>query len=204
MSSAYAADSKLKYIEQNCARAYLRVDALLQFFYKFEGNLPAIKDSKNKSLKNLVSQYQDISSSTALRRKAFNDLYNDPDYYQFLLQEKSFNLIKELEELKDKSSPIKDKNLVFSLPTVSSYGDYQNPYSKIKKLVRIQNNVRDFFDELESSRIRLEELSQQIRLSKSLDADAQSLGFIIALSKTSLTEVIDCNLEYLEAERISK
>jgi hypothetical protein len=131
-------------------------------------------------------------------------LYNDPDYYQYLIQEKSSNVIKELEEFKSKSSPAKDKSLVYTLPNVSSFGDYQNPYLKIKKLVRIQNNVRDFFDELESSKIKLEELNQQHRLKKSLENDPQSLAFIIALNKTSLTDIIECNLSYLEAERTSK
>lgn len=204
LSTVVAADSKLKYIEDNCVRAYSRADALLQFFYKFDGNLPNIKETKLKNIKFLISQFKDSSSSNTVRRQAFNELYNDPDYYQYLIQEKSSNVIKELEEFKSKSSPAKDKSLVYTLPNVSSFGDYQNPYLKIKKLVRIQNNVRDFFDELESSKIKLEELNQQHRLKKSLDNDPQSLAFIIALNKTSLTDVIECNLSYLEAERTSK
>jgi hypothetical protein len=203
-SAAYAADSKLKYIDEHCIRAYKRVEALQQFFYKFDGNLPAIKDSKIKSIQFLLSQFRDFQSSMATRKKAYGDLYNDPDYYQYLLQEKSTNLIKALEELNSKSSPAKDKNLIFSLPNVPSFGDYQNPYLKIKKLVRIQNDVRDFFDELENSRIRLDQLGQQHRLNKSLENDPQSLGLIIGFSKSSIIDVIECNLEYLEAERISK
>jgi len=204
LSTVVAADSKLKYIEDDCVRAYLRADALIQFFYKFDGNLPNIKETKIKNIKFLISQFEDFSVSDAVRRKAFGELYNDPDYYQFLIQEKSSNLIKELEEFKSKSSPAKDKNLIYALPKVPSFGDYQNPYLKIKKLVRIQNSVRDFFDELDSSKTKLEDLNQQHRLSKSLDNDPQSLGFIIALNKNSMTEVINCNLSYLEAERTSK
>jgi hypothetical protein len=130
-------------------------------------------------------------------------LYNDPDYYQVLLQEKSLSLIKDMEELKENSSPAKDKRLVLSLPKVPSYGDYKNPYLKIKKFVRIQNDVRDFFDELDNGRNRLEQLDQQ-RLGKSLENDPKILGFTIAVAKKSITQIIDCNLEYLEAERISK
>ena len=204
LSTIAAADSKLKYIEDDCSRAYLRADALIQFLYKFDGNLPNIKETKIKNIKFLISQFKDFSGSDAVRRKAFGELYNDPDYYQFLIQEKSSNLIKDLEEFKSKSSPVKDKNLIYALPKVPSFGDYQNPYLKIKKLVRIQNSVRDFFDELESSQTKLEQLNQQHRLSKSLDNDPQSLGFIIALNKNSMIGVIECNLSYLEAERISK
>ena len=203
-SAAFAADSKLKYIDENCVRAYIRVEALQQFFYKFEGNLPAIKDSKIKSIKFSISEFRDYKISWAARNKAYGDLYNDPDYYQYLLQDKSADLIKELEELNSKSSPVKDKNLIFSLPKVSSFGDYQNPYLKIKKLVKIQNDVRDFFDELENGRLRLEQLNQQHRLEKSLENDPQRLGAIIAFSKSAIIDVIECNLEYLEAERISK
>jgi hypothetical protein len=204
LSTIAAADSKLKYIEDACSRAYLRADALIQFLYKFDGNLPDIKETKIKNIKFLISQFKDFGGSDVVRRKAFGELYNDPDYYQFLIQEKSSNLIKELEEFKSKSSPAKDKNLIYALPKVPSFGDYQNPYLKIKKLVRIQNSVRDFFDELESSQTKLEQLNQQHRLSKSLDNDPQSLGFIIALNKNSMIEVIECNLSYLEAERTSK
>ena len=132
LSTVVAADSKLKYIEDNCVRAYSRTDALLQFFYKFDGNLPNIKETKLKNIKFLISQFKDSSSSNTVRRQAFNELYNDPDYYQYLIQEKSSNVIKELEEFKSKSSPAKDKNLVYTLPNVSSFGDYQNPYLKIK------------------------------------------------------------------------
>lgn len=203
-TSTYAADNRLKTIEENCVRAYERVDALLPFFYKFDGNLPAIKDSKVKSIKHLIAEFRDYKSTITTRRKAFNELYNDADYYQFLLQEKSASLIKELEKFKVKANPIADKNLIFSLPKVPPFGDYENPYLKIKKMIRIQNDLRDFFDELENSRMRLEQLNQQHRLNKSLDDDAQKLGFIIAFSKTAMTEVIECNLEYLEAERLSK
>jgi hypothetical protein len=203
-SAAFAADSKLKFIDDNCNRAYKKVEALQQFFYKFDGNLPPIKDSKIKSIQFLLSQFRDFKSSTATRKKAFGELYNDPDYYQYLLQVRSTKLIKELEELNSKSSQEKDKSLIFSLPNVPSFGDYENPYLKLKKLVSIQNNVRDFFDELENVRVRLEQLGQQHRLKKSLEDDPQSLGAIIAFSKISVIGVIECNLEYLEAERISK
>jgi hypothetical protein len=204
LTSAFAADIKLKYIEDNCVRAYARADALLQFLYKFDGNLPSIKDTKIKSMKFSIAQFKDYKSSKDVRRKAFSELFNDPDYYQFLIQEKSSNLIKELEEFKSKSSPAKDKNLIYSLPNVPSFGDYQNPYLKVIKLVSIQNNVRDFFDELESSRTKLEELNQQHRLSKSLDNDPQNLAFNIGFNKSSMNGVIECNLSYLEAERTSK
>ena len=204
LTTVVAADSKLKYIDDNCVRAYARADALLQFLYKFDGNLPSIKETKIKSLKFLIGKFKDYKSSKEVRRKAFGELFNDPDYYQFLIQEKSTNLIKEIEEFKSNSSPTKDKNLIYSLPNVSSFGDYQNPYLKVMKVVRIQNNVRDFFDELESSKTKLEELNQQHRLSKSLDNDPQNLAFIIGFNKSSMIEVIDCNVSYLEAERTSK
>jgi hypothetical protein len=203
-SPAFAADDKFKYADLNCAAAYSRVDALLQFFYKFEGNLQSLKDSKVKSLKSLIEQYGDSKNSLAVRKQAFLELYSDADYYQFLLQEKSLNLIKDIEELKVNSSPIKDKKLILSLPNVSSFGDYQNPYLKLKKMVKIQSDVRDFFDELENSKMRLEQLNQEHRLNKSLNYDAQQLGFTIAFSKGSIADVISCNLGLLETARGSK
>lgn len=203
-SPAFSADEKFKYVDENCVRAYSRVDALLQFFYKFEGNLQTIKDSKIKSIKSLIEQYKDGKNSLAVRKQAFLELYSDADYYQFLLQEKSLNLIKDIEELKVNSSPIKDKKLILSLPNVSNFGDYQNPYLKIQKMGRIQSDVRDFFDELENSKMRLEQLNQEQRLNKSLNYDAQQLGFTIAFSKGSISSVINCNLELLETARTSK
>ena len=137
MPTAFAADDRIKYADDQCARAYSRVDALLQILYKFEGNLQPIKDSKIKSLKYQIEQFSDDNKPLAERKKLFGELQNDADYYQFLLQEKSLSLIKDIEELKEKSSPIKDKNLILSLPKVSSFGDYQNPYLKIKKWVKI-------------------------------------------------------------------
>jgi hypothetical protein len=204
LPTAFASDNKLKYIEDSCVRAYERADALLQFLYKFDGNLPSIKETKIKSLQFSIAQFKDYRSSKELRRKAFGELFNDPDYYQFLIQEKSSNLIKELEQFKSNSSPAKDKNLIYQLPNVSSFGDYQNPYLKVMKLVRIQNNVRDFFDELESSKTKLEELNQEHRLRKSLDNDPQNLAFLIGFNKLAMIEVINCNLFYLEAQRTSK
>lgn len=200
----YAAAKNLKNIEEQCVRAYERVDAILPFLYKFEGNLPPMKDSKFKSIKHLISQFQDFRNSAEVRKKAFGELFGDADYYQYLLQEKSANLIKELERFRSKSNPIADKDLVFALPKTSPFGDYENPFAKVIKLVRLQNELRDFFDELENSQMRLEQLHQLNRLNKSLDADAQRLGFAIALHKTSMTSVIQCNLDYLEVERLSK
>jgi len=204
MSTVVAADSKLKYIDENCINAYERVDELLQFLYKFDGNLPAIKETKIKNLEFLISQFRGFKNSEGTRRQAFSELFNDPDYYQFLVQEKSSNLIKEIEEFKLKSSPTKDKNLIFALPKASTVGDYDNPYLKLQKLVKIQNNVRSFFEELESTKTRLEALKEDHRFSKSLDNDPRRLGFIIAMNKSSMIQVIECNLELLEAKRIFK
>lgn len=201
---AFSASDNFKYADEDCVRAYSRVDALLQFFYKFEGNLQSMKDSKVKSVKSLIEQYRDSKNSLAVRRQAFLELYSDADYYQFLLQEKSSNLIKEIEELKANSSPSKDKKLILSLPNVSSFGDYQNPYLKLQKMEKIQSGVRDFFEELENSKMRLEQLNQEQRLSKSLNYDAQQLGFIIAFSKGAIADVINCNLGLLETARVSK
>ena len=204
MSTAFAADDRFKNADEQCARAHLRVDALLQFFYKFEGNLQPIKDSKIKSLKYQIEQFSNINNSIAERKKIFGELQNDADYYQFLLQEKSLSLIKDIEELKEKSSPTKDKNLILSLPQVSSFGDYQNPYLKIKKWLGIQSNTRDFFEELENSKLRLEQLKQEHRLNKSLNYDAYNLGFIIAINKTAIDNLITFTLALLESARISK
>ena len=205
MASTFSvADTKLKYIENNCINAYEGVEILLQFLYKFDGNLPTIKETKIKNIQFLLSQFSDYTNSMVVRRQAFGELFNDPDYYQFLIQDKSFNLIKELEELKLKSNPTKDKNLIQALPKVSSSGVYENPYLKIRKLVKIQNNVRDFFEELESSKTKLEALKEDQRLSKSLDSNPQRLGFEIGMNKTSIIQVIECNLEHLEAKRVFK
>jgi len=204
VSTFVAADTKLKYIESNCINGYERVEILLQFLYKFDGNLPTIKDTKIKNIQFLLSQFTDYKNSMTVRRQAFSELYNDPDYYQFLIQDKSSNLIKELEEFKSKSSPNKDKNLIQALPKVSSFDDYENPYLKIRKLVKIQNNVRDFFEELESSKTKLEALKEDHRLSKSLDTNPQRLAFEIGMNKTSMIQVIECNLEHLEAKRVFK
>ena len=203
-SAALAADDKFKYADRNCEQAYSRVDALIQFFYKFEGNLPTLKDSKVKSLSSLIKQYKDNNNSRAVRRQVFNELYNDADYYQFLLQQKSLNVINAIEELKANSNPIKDKNLILSLPNAASFGDYKNPFLKLQKMVSIQSDVRDFFDELDGGRLRMEQLNQENRLSKSLNYDAEQLGFTIAFSKGSVAAVISCNLELMEVARISK
>jgi hypothetical protein len=203
-STLSVADTKLKYIENNCINAYERVEILLQFLYKFDGNLPTIKETKIKNIQFLLSQFSDYKNSMAVRRQAFEELFNDPDYYQFLIQDKSSNLIKELEEFKSKSNPTKDKNLIQALPKISNSGIYENPYLKIRKLVKIQNNVRDFFEELESSKTKLEALKEDHRLSKSLDSNPQRLGFEIGMNKTSIIQVIECNLEHLEAKRVFK
>jgi hypothetical protein len=203
-SPTFSADDRFKYVDEQCARAHSRVDALLQFLYKFEGNLQPIKDSKIKSLKYQIEQFSNINNSLADRKKVFDELQSDADYYQFQLQEKSLSLIKDIEELKEKSSPIKDKNLILSLPKVSSFGDYQNPYLKIKKWVKIQSDTRNFFEELENSKLRLEQLKQEHRLTKSLNYDAYNLGFIIALNKAAIDNLINCNLALFEAARISK
>ena len=204
MPTAFSADDKFKYADQHCVRAYSRVDELLQFLYKFEGNLQPLKVSKTKSLKSIIEQYRDSKNSIAVRKQAFSELYNDADYYQFLMQEKSLDLIKEIEELKARASPTKDKILILSLPNVSSFGDYQNPYLKIQKLTRIHSSVRDFFEELENSKLRLEQMKEDHRFNKSLNYDAQNLGFIIAFSKGTIADVIYCNLALLEAARIPK
>jgi hypothetical protein len=52
--------------------------------------------------------------------------------------------------------------------------------------------------------MRLEQLNQEQRLSKSLNYDAQQLGFIIAFSKGAIADVINCNLGLLETARVSK
>jgi hypothetical protein len=208
MTAASAAESiatnKFESAEKQCIDAHLRVDALLQFLYKFEGNLPPLKPSKEKNLKFLISKFKDFSLSKSARQAAFTELFNDADYYQLELQEKSLQLIKGLEELKQKSSPSIDRSMIVALPKVSGFGDYENPYSKLRQFTRLQNDIRDFFETLDSSKNKLEQLNQLKILSKSLDNDAYSLSFKVAMHKGSLINLIECNLSYMEAARISK
>jgi hypothetical protein len=205
LSTVVSADTRLKNIYDECVIAYKTTDSLLQFLYKFDGNLPNIKSTKLKHLEFLISNFNDGEASTSSRKKAFDELFNDPDYYQFRMQEKSSKLIKELEELKSKSSPEKDRDLIFSLPKIFGFATYQNPYKKIEKLVQIQYDVGDFFEELENGKVKLEQLNQIDRLKKSLDNNPQSLAFTIGLyKKLSITRIISCNLDYLEAERLSR
>ncbi len=79
-SPAFSADDRFKYADEQCARAHSRVDALLQFFYKFEGNLQPIKDSKIKSLKYQIEQFSNINNSLVDRKKVFDELQSDADY----------------------------------------------------------------------------------------------------------------------------
>jgi len=205
VSTVVSADTRLKYIYDECVIAYKTTDSLLQFLYKFDGNLPDIKSTKLKHLEFLISNFKDSEATTSSRKNAFDELFNDPDYYQFRMQEKSSKLIKELEELKSKSSPEKDRELIFSLPRIIGFATYQNPYKKIEKLVQIQYDIGDFFEELENGKVKLEQLNQIDRLKKSLDNNPQSLAFTIGLyKKLSITRIISCNLDYLEAERLSK
>lgn len=163
--------------------------------------MPAIKDTKIKSIKYNISQYKDYKIERETQRKAFGELFNDPDYYQYLLQEMSGSLIIQLEEFKKNSSPEKDKNLILSLPKLSLFYTYQNTYWKIEKLLEIHQLIRNFYEQLEESTNRLEQLNQIHRLQKSLDKDPY---FFIALNKVIMGFVIECNLDLLQYERTSK
>ena len=111
-------ENKLIRIEENCVNAYERVDELIQFLNKFDGNLPNIKSTKVNSLKYLIAQFEDYKIHDSVRRKAFDELYNDPDYYQYLIQEKSSKITMQLQIFRERSSPIKDRNLIFNFHQV--------------------------------------------------------------------------------------
>jgi len=204
IGGAFASENKFANDEQNCKRAHSRVDALLQFLYKFEGNLPAVKPAKEKRLKYLISQFENSQLSEAVRRSAFIEYYYDHDYLQLSLQEKSLKLIKDLEELKAKSNPEIDKKLILDLPKVTGHGTYTNPYFKILKFTDLQNDVRNFFEELENTKTKLEQLKADDRLEKSLGYDHYQYGLLILLHKGAMTKLIKCNLDYFETNRAFK
>lgn len=188
-------EPELWIIDGQCAHGYGRIDRLLAFLYKFDGNLPPIKETKIKHLRNLMRDFSDIKKSEEAQNTAFKELYFDADYYQLVLEDKSKALIKDLESIKkdsmnDRETALETRNTI--------------AYTRLRNFLRVKDSIHDFFATLEESLQRLDSLNAEHRLTRSLDPNTTDRAFQIARGKLALNDVIDCNLGYLEHERFNR
>jgi hypothetical protein len=186
----------------------------LQALYKFDGNLPKISDSKIKRLQFVKNEWGDHKNSKAYRHKLFDEeMYPDPDYWQWKIQVETKKLISRIEGTL-KWPQDRDALLSYLFHTrVKTSSDFELPYAYGNTQRRIELN--QFYDkvdllneaarwsfELDHFEAQLSRLGEGDRLDKALSAaeEIARKARIVELSfrvPSAMQGIIRCQIEFL-------
>jgi hypothetical protein len=195
-------DPTFPLVIEDCDYSYKQLDNLLQFFYRFEGNLPVINENKLKRLEYISKELKNLKSPN--RKSLFDEVYLDADYYQFKISEKANQIIKQVEHFKKNSSVKINIEQVSKLPSIESPFLWENPYKRIDFLVDLTFDIYDFYSELEITQSEFSQLKQSDRLAKSIENDARKFAIEKHQNRTVFKDVISCHTSLLNRRTISK
>jgi hypothetical protein len=183
-------------------RSFNGTEQLLQFLYKFEGNLPKINPNKIKRLDFLIDQYRSLTTPENPRRQAFKELWSDPDYWQYKLSLDANILIARLENINKYHNWERNKaQLIATLNKKAK--PYDNIFYSMRDFFDTHRRTESFFNDLEESVAKLKELNQVERVAKSLPQDPEEYGFQIGLLRSSTSSLLTC-IFYFSEEVIIK
>ena len=183
-------------------RSFNGTEQLLQFLYKFEGNLPKINPNKIKRLDFLIDQYHSLITAENTRRQAFKELWSDPDYWQYKLSLDANILIARLENINKYHNWDRNKTQVIEILNKKAK-PYENIFYSMRDFFDTYRRTESFFQDLEESVVKLKELNQIERFAKSVPQDPQEYGFQIGLLRSSTSSLITC-VFYFSEEVITK
>jgi hypothetical protein len=205
-SYAYGADIDVDKIrEDQCTRYYKQIDDFLQYLYRVDGNLKELNPSKVKRIDHLESVFEDYKATTPQRRAAFNELFNDPDWWVFKLQRNSKKLIGQLEALKKDLNWDTFKKLATQQADRQIAANFFNPSAtgSMEKTVEVINAAADYFSERTEIKDRLDALGASSRLSRAFSNDAQQDAFESKMHFYLPSRLMKCQIDFL-ANRLNK
>ena len=186
----------------------------LQALYRFDGNLPKISDSKIKRLQFVENEWRDYKNSKAYRYKLFEEeMYPDPDYWQWKIQVKTKKLIARIENTL-KWPEDRDALLSYLFHTrVKTSSDFEKPFAYANTQRRLELNqfyekvdliyeAAQWASELENIEDQLSRLGVGDRLDKALGVEPKiSRGERIAKLSVEVPPamkwIIRCQIEFL-------
>ena len=203
---AHGADIDVDKIrDEQCTRSYSQIDNFLQYLYRVDGNLKELNPSKIKRIDHLESVFEDYKATTPQRRAAFNELFNDPDWWVFKLQRNSKKLIGQLEALKKDLNWDTYKKLATQQSERQITANFFNPSAtgSMEKTVEVISATADYFSERTEIKDRLDALGASSRLSRAFSNDAQQDAFESKMHFYVPSRLMKCQIDFL-ANRLNK
>jgi sulfur relay (sulfurtransferase) DsrC/TusE family protein len=169
------------YTSKSCDREFKALEYIKQYFYKVDGNLPSISESKAKRLAFLKEETsikdgtfflkENDEKNKSYRMKLFSEeMYSDKDYYIFKLQQRNRELIKELEYLPTKENSIQrlDKYLqLLRSDKFYSISEQSDATQMINQFIEARRLINDALKENDSDIQRLVDLNSYQLVEKS-------------------------------------
>lgn len=203
---AFAADFDINKIhDEQCTRTYKRIDNFLQYLYRADGNLKELNPNKIKRIEHLEGVFAGYRTSKPQRRAAFDELYNDPDWWIYKLQKGSRKLIGQLESMKKDSNWDTFKKLATQQAARQITENLYSPSAtrSMHATVDLIKTSAKFFAERTEIKDRLEALGASARLSRAFSDDPQQDSFESNFHFFLTTELIGCQIDFL-ASRLDK
>tara|TARA_B100000795_G_C22673140_1_gene388742 strand:- start:41 stop:739 length:699 start_codon:yes stop_codon:yes gene_type:complete len=192
VSASETLPSDFFYNNDMCAENYERLSSVsLQFLYQLDGNLDNVNASKKKRIAYLDDVFKSDDKPMESRRRAYNELFSDPDYWETGVKDKAQALIVDFERVvrshdwESYKKKVNNKRLYFS-------------FQKIKEVDALYSKALDFLSHLGVTEIELEKLGYDLYFQNATKMDS----FRFALSKgaiqTLLRSIKSCQLGHLE------
>lgn len=192
VSASETLSSDIFYNDNRCAGNYERLSSVsLQFLYQLDGNLDNVNASKKKRIAYLDDVFKSYDKPMESRRRAYNELFSDPDYWETGVKEQAQALIVEFERVvrshdwESYKKQVNNKRVYFS-------------FQKIKEVDALYSQALDFLSHLGVTEIELGKLGYDLFFENATKMDSFQFAASKAGIKMLLGSIKSCQLGHLE------
>lgn len=198
----------------SCKDTEESIDATLQYLYRLQRNLPEIKDEKLRRLEFVESSFSSPgASSVDLYRYWESEMYSNPEYWQYKLNENAQRLVESYEKIKAKlkKRSIPDRALALaeltrtarekekreSYKSQINYSWSDTYFQLLHEIYDLSEMLQEHYLVLSETEANLERLGQGWRLSRALEQDVEKRAFSKATNKFRIRQTYRCAIENL-------
>jgi hypothetical protein len=167
------------------SQSYEEIDALHRFLLDIDSNLYIISEQKLNSIRYLNDVFQDAKAPEGLKRKAFDELWNTPEYFIWKLKTSNLDAILSIDSMRKNFSIDRalylERNFVSKVKSGTRFDDSSDPFSLINLLNKTNEKVKLAIESQKEALNNLERLGALSMISKTPIKPSQSFHYMATI-----------------------